>query len=231
MRAGPGRARRSLDGDGKSTREVMLSAIQTTSKETTLQEHAAAEHGSAHDIPAESPKFRHPHKVMLGLYIGAFLGMLSETLMNIALPDLMDEFSVSSGTAQWMVVGYMLAIGVALPAMYAAIMRVFPPSRLGAASSVAGLVIMFAPVVGPTVAGALIGALSWRAIFIMFAVVAVVAIACTAAFFVTPIERTRPAVDVASILASVVGFGCLVAGVSLISDMGFCALVIALLVE
>ena len=212
----------------------MLSAIQTTSKETTLQEHAAAEHGSAHDIPAESPKFRHPHKVMLGLYIGAFLGMLSETSMNIALPDLVDEFSVSSGTTQWMVVGYMLAISVALPAMYAAIMRVFPPSRLGAASSVAGLVIMFAPVVGPTVAGALIGALSWRAIFIMFtvvAVVAVVAIACTAAFFVTPIERTRPAVDVASILASVVGFGCLVAGVSLISDMGFCALVIALLVE
>lgn len=209
----------------------MLSAIQTTSKETTLQEHAAAEHGSAHDIPAESPKFRHPHKVMLGLYIGAFLGMLSETSMNIALPDLVDEFSVSSGTAQWMVVGYMLAVGVALPAMYAAIMRVFPPSRLGAASSVAGLVIMFAPVVGPTVAGALIGALSWRAIFIMFTVVAVVAIACTAAFFVTPIERTRPAVDVASILASVVGFGCLVAGVSLISDMGFCALVIALLVE
>ena len=87
----------------------MLSAIQTTSKETTLQEHAAAEHGSAHDIPAESPKFRHPHKVMLGLYIGAFLGMLSETSMNIALPDLMDEFSVPS------VVGYMLAVGVALP--------------------------------------------------------------------------------------------------------------------
>lgn len=85
----------------------MLSAIQTTSKETTLQEHAAAEHGSAHDIPAESPKFRHTHKVMLG--------MLSETSMNIALPDLVDEFSVSSGTAQWMVVGHMLAIGVALP--------------------------------------------------------------------------------------------------------------------
>ena len=52
---------------------------------------------------------------MLGLYIGAFLGMLSETSMNIALPDLVDEFSVSSGTAQWMVVGYMLAVGVALP--------------------------------------------------------------------------------------------------------------------
>ena len=27
----------------------------------------------------------------------------------------MDEFSVPSGTAQWMVVGYMLAVGGALP--------------------------------------------------------------------------------------------------------------------
>ena len=204
--------------------------------------------------------------------------------MNIALPDLMDEFSVSSGTAQWMVVGYMLAIGVALPCvgfmlkwikaktlvlfaltcflvgalvctvatgfpvllagrivqgistgivlptMYAAIMRVFPPHKIGAANGVAGLVIMFAPVIGPTLAGALIGALSWRAIFALFAVVAVIALACTAAFFVTPIERTRPAVDMLSIVASALGFGCLVAGVSLISDMGFSVAVVGLLV-
>ena len=40
---------------------------------------------------------------MLGLYIGAFLGMLSETSMNIALPDLMDEFSTcfSDADAVW----------------------------------------------------------------------------------------------------------------------------------
>ena len=229
-------------------------------------------------------RFAHPHRVMLGLYAGAFLGMLSETSMNIALPDLMDEFSVSSGTAQWMVVGYMLAIGVVLPCvgfllkwvkaktlvlfalacflvgavvctaaasfpvllagrivqgvstgivlptMYAAIMRVFPPRSIGAANGVAGLVVMFAPVIGPTLAGALIGALSWRAIFALFAVVSVIALACTAAFFVTPIERTRPAVDVPSIVASALGFGCLVAGVSLISDMGSSPAVIGLLV-
>ena len=217
---------------------------------------------------SETRHFDHPHKVMLGLYIGAFLGMLSETSMNIALPDLMDEFSVSSGTAQWMVVGYMLAIGVVLPCvgfmlkwikakthrghrfpraarrpnraghqhrhraapMYASIMRVFPPYRIGAANGVAGLVVMFAPVIGPTLAGALIGALSWRAIFALFAVVAVIAIVCIAAFFVTPIECTRPAVDILSIIASALGFGCLVAGVSLISDMGFSAAVVGLLV-
>ena len=52
---------------------------------------------------------------MLGLYIGAFLGMLSETSMNIALPALCDAFGITTGPAQWMVVGYMLAIGVVLP--------------------------------------------------------------------------------------------------------------------
>lgn len=221
---------------------------------------------------------------MLGLYAGAFLGMLSETSMNIALPDLCDAFNITTGTAQWMVVGYMLAIGIVLPCvgfllkwikaktlvlvalacflvgsvlsaaapvfalvlagriiqgvgtgivlptMYAAIMRVFPPAKIGAANGVAGLVIMFAPVIGPTLAGLIIGACSWRAIFVLFAVVAAVAIACTAATFVTPIETTHPKVDMMSVIASVIGFGCLVAGVSLVADMGFNALVVTLLV-
>ena len=221
---------------------------------------------------------------MLGLYAGAFLGMLSETSMNIALPDLCDAFNITTGTAQWMVVGYMLAIGIVLPCvgfllkwikaktlvlvalacflvgsvlsaaapmfalvlagriiqgvgtgivlptMYAAIMRVFPLAKIGAANGVAGLVIMFAPVIGPTLAGLIIGACSWRAIFVLFAVVAAVAIACTAATFVTPIETTHPKVDMLSVIASVIGFGCLVAGVSLVADMGFNALVVTLLV-
>ena len=120
--------------------------------------------------------------------------------------------------------------GIELPTVYAAIMRVFPPFMIGAANGVAGLVIMFAPVIGPTVSGILIGAFSWRAIFVLFAVVALVAIVCTAAFFVTPIETPRAQVDILSVVASVIGFGCLVAGVSLVADMGFSALVVVLLV-
>lgn len=50
--------------------------------------------------------------------------------------------------------------GIVLPTMYAAIMRVFPPMKIGAANGVAGLVIMFAPVIGPTLSGLLIGAFS-----------------------------------------------------------------------
>lgn len=234
--------------------------------------------------PEALTKGRNPHIVMLGPYIGAFLGMLSETSMNIALPDLVDAFGVSMGAVQWMVVGYMLAIGIVLPCvgfllkwfkarslalfalacflvgavlsaaavnfpmlltgriiqgvctgimlplMYAAIMRVFPIERIGAANGVAGLVIMFAPVIGPTLSGVLIGALSWRAVFWMFAIVSVVALIVTAATFVNPIETTRPHIDALSVVASAIGFGGLVAGVSLVADQGFSPLVIALLV-
>ena len=108
--------------------------------------------------------------------------------------------------------------GIVLPTMYAAIMRVFPPMKIGAANGVAGLVIMFAPVIGPTLSGLLIGAFSWRAIFALFAIVAIAAIICTAAFFITPIETTRPKVDMPSVIASIIGF------------MGFSPLVITLLV-
>lgn len=57
----------------------------------------------------------HPYLVMMGLYLGAFVGMFSETSLNIALPTLMDTFQVSAGIAQWLVVGYMLVIGIVLP--------------------------------------------------------------------------------------------------------------------
>ena len=261
----------------------MLSAATRTSTQS-IQTPQTANAASIQSAPADKPRFAHPHRLMLGLYLGAFLGMLSETSMNIALPALCDEFGITTGTAQWMVVGYMLAIGIVLPcvglllkwvkaktlvlvalvcflvgavvsavapvfavalagrilqgvgtgivlpAMYAAIMRVFPPARIGAANGVAGLVIMFAPVIGPTLAGLLIGMFSWRAIFVLFAIVAVIAIACTAAFFVTPIETTRPRIDLVSVVASVIGFGCLVAGVSLVADMGASAVVVALIV-
>ena len=58
---------------------------------------------------------KNPYLVMMGLYLGAFIGMFSETSLNIALPQLMNVFQVSAAYAQWMVVGYMLVIGLVLP--------------------------------------------------------------------------------------------------------------------
>ena len=57
----------------------------------------------------------HPWMAMTALLIGAFVGMLSETSLNIALPQLMHAFHVGSGAIQWLVTGYMLIIGIILP--------------------------------------------------------------------------------------------------------------------
>ncbi len=52
---------------------------------------------------------------MMGLYLGGFIGMFSESALNVALPQLTKVFGITTALAQWMVVGYMLMIGLVLP--------------------------------------------------------------------------------------------------------------------
>jgi EmrB/QacA subfamily drug resistance transporter len=50
------------------------------------------------------------------LMIGAFISMLNETLLNVALPSIMKDLDVSPSTVQWLSTGYMLVNGVMIPA-------------------------------------------------------------------------------------------------------------------
>ena len=70
-----------------------------------------------------------PFLAMLGMLIGGFVGMLSETSLNIALPSLIAELHVSIGTMQWLVTGYMLVIGIVLP-MSSLLQRIFSTRSL-----------------------------------------------------------------------------------------------------
>lgn len=58
---------------------------------------------------------KHPWLAILPLMIGAFVGMFSETSLNIALPQLMAALHVNQASIQWLVTGYMLVIGIVLP--------------------------------------------------------------------------------------------------------------------
>ena len=53
--------------------------------------------------------------ILIILVIGTFLGFLNQTLMNVALPDIMREFHISTDLGQWMTNGYMLVNGVMVP--------------------------------------------------------------------------------------------------------------------
>ncbi|MBG9916766.1 multidrug MFS transporter [Bacillus sonorensis] len=49
------------------------------------------------------------------LIVGNFLALINETVMNVALPKIIEDFGVSANTAQWLSTGYMLMIGIAVP--------------------------------------------------------------------------------------------------------------------
>lgn len=217
----------------------------------------------------------HPMLAMMGMLIGGFVGMFSETSLNIALPQLMAQLNVSTATVQWLVTGYMLMVGVVLPLssiitkwfttrqvilfalidfavgaiisasapgfgvllfgrmiqgiatglilplMFTVAMQIFPPYKLGAAMGMVGLVIMFAPAVGPTLAGIVLGVASWRWIFWLFVPFLVIAFLFAVTSLKNIAEVSRPKVDFLSIILSTLGFGSLVLGVSLASDQGW----------
>lgn len=58
---------------------------------------------------------KRPWLAILPLMIGSFVGMFSETSLNIALPQLMKALQVGQSSIQWLVTGYMLVIGIVLP--------------------------------------------------------------------------------------------------------------------
>ena len=226
-------------------------------------------------LPKARVSVPHPYLALMGLYLGGFTGMYSETALNIALPQLSATFGVELSLVQWLVVGYMLAIGIVLPfssllmkwfparkitlfalgaflvgslisglsstfgiclvgriiqgvgtglvlpLMFAMVLEVIPPHKIGAAMGINALVIMSASAVGPTIAGFLIGAISWNAVFFSFAVVLAVGIAFTLKFQVNPYELTKPAIDFVSVITSVLGFGGVVLGVGMASLFGW----------
>lgn len=53
--------------------------------------------------------------VVLGVLVINFLGLFSETALNIALPQIGKTFQASSGQTQWLVLGYTMVIGIVLP--------------------------------------------------------------------------------------------------------------------
>ncbi len=53
--------------------------------------------------------------VVVVLILGMFVSILNQTIINVALPPLMNEFNVSTSTAQWLITGFMLVNGILVP--------------------------------------------------------------------------------------------------------------------
>ena len=53
--------------------------------------------------------------IMAALFIAGFVGLFSETALNIALGELSEIFSVNHTTIQWLATAYFLTLGILVP--------------------------------------------------------------------------------------------------------------------
>jgi DHA2 family lincomycin resistance protein-like MFS transporter len=213
--------------------------------------------------------------IVVALIIGAFFALLNETLLNVALPTLMEEFSISLATVQWISTGFMLVMGIIIPIsapllqwfstrqlfistmiifiigtlicalamnfplllvgrVFQAIgtglimpitinafLFIFPPAKRGRVMGLVGLVIMFAPAIGPTLSGVLIEYLGWRYLFITVIPFALFSILFAAKYLVNVSEITKPKIDILSLIFSTIAFGSIVYGFSAAGEKGF----------
>ena len=108
------------------------------------------------------------------------------------------------------------AIGTAilLPLMFNTILVIFPIEKRGSAMGFIGLVIMFAPAIGPSVSGLILANLTWNWIFWTSLPFFVISIICGLMFLPNISQITKPKIDVLSIILSTIGFGGIVYGFS-----------------
>lgn len=65
--------------------------------------------------PNQVVKVTNPKLMAFVLMIGAFIGLFSETALNMALTNIMEQFSISASKVQWLTTGYLLTLGVSVP--------------------------------------------------------------------------------------------------------------------
>ncbi|GGJ88287.1 MFS transporter [Lentibacillus kapialis] len=104
--------------------------------------------------------------------------------------------------------------GIIMPLMQTILMLVYPVEKRGSAMGMFGLVIAFAPAIGPTLSGYLVENFPWRSLFYVVFPIIVIDIAVAYFLLRNVTERTFPKVDVLSIILSTFGFGGLLYGFS-----------------
>lgn len=111
--------------------------------------------------------------------------------------------------------------GIMMPLMQTIMFLIFPIEKRGTAMGMFGLVIAFAPAVGPSLSGWLVDNFPWRSVFYVVLPIAILNI-ITAYFLLKNVtEQKNPKLDIISILLSTFGFGGLLYGFSIAGNTGW----------
>ncbi len=119
--------------------------------------------------------------------------------------------------------------GMSMPMVFTVILLVFPREKRGTAMGVIGLIIGFAPAVGPSVAGLLVDSVGWRALFAIVTVLSVVVVALAVVVLKNYGDFARAPFDGLSVALSTVGLVCVLYGLSTFASTDNMAVTVGLI--
>lgn len=118
--------------------------------------------------------------------------------------------------------------GIMMPLSQVILLQMFTIENRGKAMGLFGLIIGFAPAIGPTLSGYIVEFWPWRTLFIIIAPLAMLNIVFAYFFMRNVTEQTNPKVDILSILLSTLGFGGLLYGFSVAGVSGWTSMEVLL---
>ena len=92
------------------------------------------------------------------LMVGTFIGLFGETALNMALTNIMEDFNVSAGLAQWLTTGYLLVLGILVP-LSAYLVRWFTTRQLIVSALIIAIIGAFIAATSPNFTLLLVGRL------------------------------------------------------------------------
>lgn len=119
--------------------------------------------------------------------------------------------------------------GAVMPMVFTVILLVFPREKRGTAMGVIGLIIGFAPAVGPSLSGLLVDSVGWRALFAIVTALGVVVVVLAACLLRNYGNFARTSFDKLSVALSTVGLVCLLYGLSTFASTTNMALTLGLI--
>lgn len=122
-----------------------------------------------------------------------------------------------SQSFEWLLIARIIqacGAGITMPLMQTVFLTIFPKEKRGSAMGLVGLVIAFAPAIGPTLSGWIVDSYSWRYLFYIVLPIALIDLLLSIFAMRNVTERNSRSLDSLSVVLSTVGFGGLLYGFS-----------------
>ncbi|WP_088007293.1 MDR family MFS transporter [Indiicoccus explosivorum] len=111
--------------------------------------------------------------------------------------------------------------GIMMPLIQTVFFVIFPIEKRGQAMGLFGLVISFAPAIGPTLSGYIVEHYPWRVLFYIIVPIALINLAAAYFLLKNVTEQSFPKLDIPSVILSTLGFGGILYGFSSAGDFGW----------